>query len=165
MKNLLLILLLAFSFTSCEKDDSIEPQKAETAKVIGTWELYIDERLESVIDQWTGTEFTYKDEWYQNVRDDSGIILEFKSDGTFLDKYVDVVTANGTWGKLTDGRYYFDYNQESTNGNDALTQKRFLTVHCDNTYSLEIDGNDRAIDYYRITGSTECGDLITYNVE
>ena len=165
MKKLLIILLLALGFTSCEKDDAIEPQQQEiSAKIIGTYELYRDENLESVIDQWTGTEWTFVDKWFKIVRDDSQIILEFKADGTFLDKYGDVEVANGTWEKLEDERYFFEYNQESTNGNNQLTQRRFITIYCDNTYSIEIEGNNRAIHYYRLIDTTECEDLINYNV-
>lgn len=165
MKNLVLVLVVAAAFISCEKDDVNDGQEpAIAAKVIGEWELYRDESLESIIDEWTGTEWTTVDQWFQNTREDSEIILEFKTDGTFVSRYADVVTANGVWTKLNDGRYSFDFIQDDTNPNEALTQTRYITIHCDNTYSIEIDGNDRRVDYYRITGTTECSDLITYNV-
>lgn len=165
MKKLALVLVLAVSFMSCEKDEYNETeQETLEAKVLGTWELYRDENLESIIDQWTGTEWTYVDQWFQNTREDSGIILEFRDDNTFRSLYVDVETASGTWALLEDGSFYFDYIQEDTI-NDALTQRRYLTMHCDNTYSITIEGNDRSVYYYRIIGTTECSELITYNVE
>lgn len=165
MKKLALVLVLAVSFMSCEKDEYNETeQETLEAKVLGTWELYRDENLESIIDQWTGTEWTYVDQWFQNTREDSGIILEFRDDNTFSSLYVDVEIASGTWALLEDGSFYFDYIQEDTI-NDALTQRRYLTMHCDNTYSITIEGNDRSVYYYRIIGTTECSELITYNVE
>ena len=165
MKKLALVLVLAVSFMSCEKDEYNETeQETLEAKVLVTWELYRDENLESIIDQWTGTEWTYVDQWFQNTREDSGIILEFRDDNTFSSLYVDVEIASGTWALLEDGSFYFDYIQEDTI-NDALTQRRYLTMHCDNTYSITIEGNDRSVYYYRIIGTTECSELITYNVE
>lgn len=165
MKKLILLAVLALAFVSCEKDETSETQQETLeAKVIGTWELYRGENLESTIDQWTGTEWTYKDVWYQNTREDSQIILEFRAGNTFVDRYAEVEVANGTWGILNDGRIYFDYIQDE-NINENLTLRRYLTVHCDNTYSIEIEGNDRAIYYYRKMGTTECGNLINYNVE
>lgn len=166
MKELLCILVLAFVFTNCEKEDVNEvQQEAAPTEVVETWQMYRDENLESVIDQWTGTEWTYIDQWFRNIREDSQIILEFRADGTFIDRYADVETANGTWVAIEKGSYYFDYIQEDGNINDALTQRRYITIHCDNTYSLEIEGNDRRVEYYKIMDTQECGDLITYNVD
>ncbi|MFP4845615.1 hypothetical protein [Winogradskyella sp. PE311] len=164
MKKPLIILLLVISFMSCEKDE-VTPIEQNTleAKVIGTWELYRNENLESIIDEWTGTEWTYRDQWFQNTRENSDILLEFKEDNTFKNLYGEVEVASGIWGLLDDGRFYFDYIQED-NINEALTQRRFITIHCENTYSIEIEGNDRAVYYYRIIGTSECFDLINYNV-
>jgi hypothetical protein len=165
MKKLILLAVLAFAFTSCEKEDTTETkQETLETKVLGTWQLYRDENLLTIIDEWTGTEWTFKDQWFQNTREDSQIILEFRADNTFVDRYADVEVANGTWGLLNDDRIYFDYIQED-NVNENLTQRRYLTTHCDNTYSIEVEGNDRAIYYYRKMGATECAELINYNVE
>lgn len=166
MKKLIVLLVLALSFTSCEKDElnDAELNLAET-KVLGTWEMYRDENLESIIDEWTGTEWTTKDQWFQNTREDSDIILEFKADNTFVDRYADAEVANGTWGLLDDGRFYFDYIQNSGIKNEQLTQRRYITIYCDNTYSIEIENNDRAVYYYRKMNTTECSDLIEYNAE
>ena len=165
MKKLIVLLVVAISFMSCEKDETNNTEQEVTeAKILGTWEMYRDESLESIIDQWTGTEWTFVDKWFQNTREDSGIILEFRDDNTFSSLYVDVETAAGTWALLEDGTFYFDFIQDGTI-NDQLTQRRYLTVHCDNTTSITIDGNDRAIDYYRKIGTTECSELMTYNVE
>lgn len=165
MKKLVLALALALSFVSCQKDENTPTeQEILEAKVLGTWEMYRDEHKESVIDQWTGTEWTYVDQWFQTTREDSGIILEFSEDNTFKDLYVDVEVANGTWGLTNDGRIYFDYIQ-GENINENLTQRRYLTLHCDNTYSIEVEGNDRAVYYYRKIGTVECSDVINYNVE
>ncbi len=164
MRNVLLLAILALTFMSCEKDELNEtPPAAVSAQVLGEWELYRDENLESIIDQWTGTEWTYIDQWFQNTREDSQIILEFKDDGTFIGRYADVPTSNGVWGELGDDRYYFDYIQED-NINEQLIQRRYITFYCDNTYSIDIEGNDRAVYYYRVIGTTECSDLINYKV-
>ncbi len=165
MKKLTLILALALSFVSCEKDESapIEQDTLEQ-KVIGTWEMYRDETKESIIDEWTGTEWTTVDQWFQNTREDSDIILEFNDDNTFRDLYATVEVANGTWGLTNDGRIYFDYIQND-NINENLLGRRYLSLHCDNTYSIEVEDNDRAIYYYRKIGTTECADLINYKVE
>jgi len=164
MKNLLLLAVLTLTFMSCDKDDinDVPPVTIE-AKVLGEWQLYRDENLESIIDEWTGSEWTYIDQWFQNTRENSEIILEFNDDGTFIDRYADVPVASGIWGELEDGRYYFDYDQEG-NTNDQLTQRRYITFYCDNTYSIEIEGNARAVYYYRIIGTTECSEDIIYNV-
>ena len=171
MKKLLFIAVLALAFVSCEKDDDNQEQQLQQqeevipAKVLGTWEMYRDENLESILDEWTGTEWTYVDQWFQNTRIDSGIILEFHEDGTFLDRYEDIQVANGTWIALEDGRYSFEYIQEEGNINEFLIAKRYVTFHCDNTYSVAFEGNNRRVEYYKTMGTTECGDLITYNVE
>ena len=166
MKKLLLLTVLAIAFISCDKEELNEIQEPTVeARVVGTWQMYRDENLESIIDEWTGTEWTYVDQWFQNTREDSEIILEFRADGTFLDRYADVEVANGVWGLLSDGRYYFDYIQDGDNSNEALTQRRYITVYCDNTYALDIEGNDRRVEYYKIIDTVECGELITYNVE
>lgn len=162
MRNLLLITALALTFMNCEKKELNETPLVE-AKVLGEWEMYRDENLVAMLDEWTGTEWTFVDQWFQNTREDSQIILEFKADGTFVDRYADVAFANGVWGELEDGRYYFDYIQDQ-NINEQLTQRRYIMFYCDNTYSIEIEGNDRAVYYYREIGTTECSDLITYNV-
>ena len=49
MKNLIVLILLATAFFSCESDDSNVIQETEIAQVIGNWELYRDENLEAVI--------------------------------------------------------------------------------------------------------------------
>ena len=165
MKKLLLLTVLTLSFWSCENDqvNDSEPTNAN-AKVLGEWELYRDENLESIIDQWTGTEWTYVDQWFQNTRENSQIILEFKEDGTFVDRYADVPIAAGIWEKIDDTHFYFDYNTDDININDTFANRRHITFYCDNTYSIEIEGNDRVIYYYRIIGTTECSELINYNV-
>lgn len=165
MKNLLLLALLAISFMSCEKDSIDEPEQELAAAVLGEWELYRDENLESIIDEWTGTEWTRKDMWYQNTRENSRIIIEFRADGTFVDRYADVEVANGVWGLMDDGSYYFDYDLDGDNTNESLKGRRMISIYCNNTYAIEIEGNDRAIYYYRLIGTIECFELIEYNVE
>ena len=150
MKKLLLLFILTLTFVSCEKGELNEEK--------------LDNVSTKVIGEWTGTEWTYIDQWFQNTRDNSEIILEFKEDGTFVDRYANVPIANGVWGKLEDGRYYFDYVQEENNTNGELTQRRFITFYCDNTYSIKVAGNERTVYYYRMIGTTECSDLINYNV-
>jgi len=165
MKKLTFVLALTLSFVSCEKDESnsIEQDTLEQ-KVLGTWEMYRDERKESIIDKWTGIEWTTVDQWYQTTREDSDIILEFNNYNTFRDLYATVEVANGIWGLTNDGRIYFDYVQND-NVNENLLGRRYLSLHCDNTYSIEVEDNDKAIYYYRKIGTTECADLINYKVE
>ena len=176
MKKLILLSVVAFAMMSCEKTE-VEPTKSvETeesvnlsdAKFLGEWEMYRDDRLESVIDKWTGTEWTYKDQWFSNKRADSRIFKNFKEDGTFIELYATVETAKGTWGVQADGRYYFDYTiAEDASEKDKEWQKerRYITVHCDNTYSIEVPGEKMTIEYYRTTGTEECNDQISYNVD
>ncbi len=165
MRNICLLAVLTIICLSCEKDEVTEPIATNlTAKVLGEWEMYRDENLESIIDEWTGTEWTTKDQWFRNIREDSRIILEFKDDGTFVDRYADVPVANGVWGALTDNSFYFDYVADETNPNAELSERRYITFYCDNTYSVEIDKNEKAIYYYRVIGSIECSDEINYNV-
>jgi hypothetical protein len=163
MKKLVLLTVLAIAFISCDKDDinEIEQPNAE-ARVVGTWQLYKDENLESIIDEWTGTEWTYVDQWFQNTREDSEIILEFREDNTFVSRYAEVETANGVWEALDDGRYSFEFAQD---GNENNTARSLVTMYCDNTYSVVIEGDDRRIEYYKIIDTVECSELITYNVE
>lgn len=163
MKNNLLsvIVLLSFiNFSSCGSNDVNENQ--EIIEVLGEWEMYRNENLESIIDKWTGTTWTLKDVWYANRREDSRIFLQFNEDGTFVDRYADVQVANGYWVKLKEGLYYFDYIGH--NLNEVLTQRRFLNLICENTFTIEYDGNERRIDYYRKVGTSECSDLITYKL-
>ncbi|MFK7834527.1 MAG: hypothetical protein AB8B52_14740 [Winogradskyella sp.] len=163
---LIIVALVALSFTNCEKDDLDQQQpEAEAKAVVGTWQLYKDEQLESIIDEWTGTEWTYVDQWFQNTREDSVIILDFNDDGTFVDRYADVVTAAGTWGVLDDGRYYFDFNQDNIDTNENFAGRRYITVHCENTFSQVTEGNDRSINYYKKMDTTECADQINYMVQ
>ncbi|EDP69645.1 hypothetical protein FBALC1_05653 [Flavobacteriales bacterium ALC-1] len=165
MKRLTLVLALALSFVSCEKDESnLTEQDTLGQKVLGTWEMYRDENLVSTLDEWTGTEWTTIDQWFQNTREDSDIILEFNSDNTFKNLYATVEVANGTWGLTNDGRVFFDYIQNDI-VNENLLGRRYLSLHCDNTYSIEVEGNDRAVYYYRKIGTTECSELINYNVD
>ena len=51
MKKLLLLAVFTLSFISCEQNETLEQ---ELPKVLGEWQMYSDEKLESVIDQWTG---------------------------------------------------------------------------------------------------------------
>ena len=166
MKNVILnalIICCLISFTSCNTDDDSSNEGEELREVVGEWQMYRDENLETVLDEWTGTEWTTVDQWFSNLREDSEIILEFKADGTFVDRYADVETANGIWTAISEGRYSFEYIQDQ-NPNENLTQKRYINVYCDNTYSVEIEGNLRTIMYYKIIGTTACDALIEYNV-
>ena len=159
MRKLLLLAVLTFTFISCEKNDVVDIPD----KVLGEWQMYRNENLESVIDQWTGTEWTRKDEWFKTIRNDSEIIFDFNEDGTFIERYADVPTANGVWLKIDENSYSFNYVQEGTI-NANLTQKRYITFYCDNTFSVTKEGNTREIEYYKIIDATECADLIPYKV-
>ncbi|WP_298782358.1 hypothetical protein [uncultured Polaribacter sp.] len=161
IKKILLLLVFTFTFINCEQSEIIE---TDSVQILGEWQMYKEENLESIIDQWTGTEWTYVDKWFQNTREDSQIILEFKEDGTFIDRYADVEVANGIWGKLNENNYYFDYVQENNNINESLIDRRLIKFFCDNTYSIEIENNDRVIYYYKKIDTTECSDEITYKV-
>ena len=168
MKNYVLntfIILSLISFMSCNNDDDTADSPEEVNQVIGDWQMYRSENLESTLDEWTGTEWTYVDQWYKNVWDDSEILITFNADGTFTEFYATVETAYGTWEKIEDGRYLYYYTIDADNTNDAFVGTRFITVYCDNTYSVTKDNDDRSISYYRTRSTTECSSMITYNVE
>ena len=59
MRNLLLLTVVALTFLSCEENQEVAP-----AQVLGEWQMYRNENLESTLDQWTGTEWTYVDKWF-----------------------------------------------------------------------------------------------------
>jgi hypothetical protein len=164
MKKLLFVLAISISFISCEQNETYELEQPEAAKVLGEWQLYRSEKLESVIDQWTGTDWTYVDKWFKNITQNSSIIYEFKEDGTFLDKYADVTVAQGTWLKIDDKNYSFEYSEESKNKNSKLSEKSYITFYCDNTYSIKNEGNAKSIFYYKTLNETECSESITYYV-
>jgi hypothetical protein len=86
-------------------------------------------------------------------------------EGTFDDLYANVVVNGGTWVKLVEGSYYFDSVAEGNDLDAAFTQRRYLKILCDNTFSVEYEGDKRRIDYYRKSNTTECFELINYNVE
>ena len=94
----------------------------------------------------------------------SEIILEFKEDGTFINRYADVTTGNGLWRKIDNNLYSFDYIVEDGNANNPDSLTNYITFYCDNTYSVSVDGDDTAIYYYKTIGAAECSELITYNV-
>lgn len=165
MRTIVLLAIIAFSFTGCNANtDNSDNQEVVTA-VVGTWELYRDETLETVIDEWNGTEWTTVDTWFQNTRDNSRIILEFREDGTFVERYADVEFANGVWGFIDNGTYYFEYHLDTDNATAALEGRRTISMYCSNTYAIEIEGINSVIYYYRLIGTSECADVIDYNVE
>ena len=163
MRKLAFVILITISFMSCEKNETLGVQP-ENAKVLGEWQLYRSEKLEYVIDQWTGTSWTHIDKWFKNIRQDSPIIHEFKEDGTFLDKYAAVVVAKGTWQKIDDNTYSFQYSEESKTTNTNLPEKNYVTFYCDNTYAIKYE-NNTSVDYYKILNDTECAESITYYVQ
>ena len=92
----------------------------QTLKLVGTWELYRTEALESIIDEWTGTEWTTKDKWFTNNPTDAGIHRTFKNDGTLEAKYVDVVFNSGKWTRIEENKFMiaFDAKKSGTAGRD-----------------------------------------------
>jgi hypothetical protein len=164
IKKIILGLFVSCNFINLNSCDINNNNIQELNQVIGEWEMYRDENLETVIDQWTGTDWTTKDDWFANIRQDSQIILSFNPDGTFQDKYASVSFANGVWKKINEKRYYFDYVQEAGSINENLIQRRYINFYCDNTFSVEVEGNLRRIEYYRKMNTNECSDLIVYNV-
>ena len=135
-------------------------------KIVGMWKLYRAETLEMMIDEWTGSGWTYIQEWYQNTwGDDSEMFSTFFEDGTFVDYYADVPVANGVWGVLEDGTYYFDYVFETSNTNEYLEGRRFINLACDNSYSITFENNEDRIEYYKTPNTTECTILLNYMVE
>lgn len=163
MKKITFLLFLTISFISCEENETIDIEP-ETVKVIGEWQLYRSEKLESIIDQWTGTEWTYVDKWFKTVRQDSPIILEFKEDGTFLERYADVVVAEGTWLKINTNSYSFEYAEASKIANSNLPEKCNVTFYCENTFSFKNEGDHKSVFYYKTLNDIECASSITYYV-
>lgn len=166
MKNLLVVLVCIATLTSCEKnnlnddqDNTVEP------KIIGTWEVYRSENLETQIDQWTGTEWTTIEVWYNTTSPNStSITLEFKDDGTFTSFYAGVEDSNGTWETISDQAFSYQHIQGEVS-NDALQQARNVIFYCDNTFTVKAQGNERNITYMRAVATEECADSITYNVD
>lgn len=108
MKKLLYIAVLVFIFTSSKKEDVSKLQQETTpTEVVETWQIYREENLESVIDQWTGTKWTFINKWFWNIREDSEIILKLRADNTFIDRYADVGTTNGTWVTIGKCKFLF----------------------------------------------------------
>lgn len=135
-------------------------------KIIGMWKLYRAETLEMMLDQWTGSAWTYTQEWYPITwGDDSEMYVVFFEDGTFEDYYADVPLANGVWGVLEDGTYYFDYVLDSLNTNEYHEGRRFIDLACDNSYSITFENNEERIEYYKTPNTTECTNLLNYNAE
>ncbi|MFT4575357.1 MAG: hypothetical protein ACI9SI_000261 [Polaribacter sp.] len=147
-----LLFLLIFNLISCSTNDDTE----EVTIILGEWQLYKTEKLESIIGQ-----FTQVDKWFSANHQNSKIFIEFYVDGTFQEFYADVQVFKGTWGKVND-EYHFDYFNDSNNIH--LEKRRYVQIFCNNTYSIKKDGDDRAIDYYRKKGTSECTDKITYKV-
>jgi hypothetical protein len=161
MKKILLLTLFTVSFFSCTENEILETLPAQ---ILGEWEMYRNEKQESVIDQWTETEWTYKNQWFKTIRNSSKIILAFNEDGTFENRYADVVIANGTWEKIAENQYSFVYTQDAATKNDAFKETRFVTFYCDKTYSVTTEGDTNTINYFQQMGTTACSSLIKYKV-
>lgn len=156
-----MLTFLTFSFISCEKSQLVTEQPA---KVIGEWEMYTNEKLESTLDQWTGTEWTLIDKWFKFVRANPVMVLEFKEDGTFEDRYAGIITGRGLWKKTDNNHYSFEYIQDPNKINSRVQQKRHITFYCDTTYSVQVEEDHSAIYYYKEIGNTECSQSVPYKV-
>lgn len=165
MEQSLLSPALVISFLSCEKEKlNTVKQETATAEVIGIWKLYRHENRKSVINQWTEIKWTTNDEWFQNTKQDSEISIEFKENGTFRELNFDVETAVGVWGIRENGSYYFDYIIGDGNTNKQLTKRHYINIHYDNTFSVEVEGDDRNISHYKKIESTIYSELTTHNM-
>lgn len=163
MKKIISILTFVLLLTSCDKEEAYVP--LNNKEIVGEWELYRWETLESMIDQWTGTEFTFTDVWFKNVVTNPQNFYTFYEDNTFEEFYATVKVFNGTWGKLEDGRYYYDYEIPENNTNTYLQKRRYLFLYCDNTTSVIAEDEPRRVDYLKIKSTNECENLIDYKVD
>lgn len=81
MKNTLIAILILTSmvctFSCVRHEDDIHK---ETNEVLGDWQLYKSEKLESIVDQWTGTEWIYVDKWFANNWEDGANIIKFQEE-------------------------------------------------------------------------------------
>ncbi|MDG1039282.1 MAG: hypothetical protein P8H13_09665 [Polaribacter sp.] len=156
LRSLLIVFLI--NLTSCTKNDEFVIDN----EIIGHWQMYKTEVLESVIDQWTGTTFTRKDKWFSNNHNDSRIFIEFYDDGTFTEFYAETPVFKGVWGKKLN-IYFYKYKQD--NNNEHLVKTRFIEIYCNNSFSIKSEGDARNINYFRKKETTECNDKINYKVQ
>ena len=161
MKNLFLrslLLVFLFNLTSCTKNDDFVVEN----EIVGHWQMYKTESLQSVIDQWTGTTFTRKDKWFSNNHQDSRLFIEFHEDGTFTEFYANTPVFEGVWGKK-DNMYFYKYKNEDNN--EHLEKTRYVKIYCNNTFSSKKESDQRGFNYFRKKETTECSDKIDYKVK
>lgn len=176
MKKLILnavLVLSLVSIVSCSPDNDQDltveqiqqiQQQINASKIAGELQLYRQENLVPMIDQWTGTEWTYVDTWMKTSWNDSEVLMVFNVDGTFTERYAETPTFSGTWEIVEEGKYTFTYDIDDNNTNEALMGIKYLNILCDNTFSVTTENNDIQITYYRVRDTLECSDAINYNV-
>lgn len=143
----MILLCLFASIYSCSKESTFIPEpEISTNKLIGKWEMYRIEVLETIIDEWTGTEWTTKDMWFTYKRTDACIIMDFKENGTVDAKYVDVLFNSGRWVRIEENRFRiaFDPTNSLTAESDN-ERKSTATFYCDNTISIISESNPKNI--------------------
>ena len=167
MKYLFLFALLVSSYIGCDADENDEADKydEEIAPIIGTWELYLEEHLKTSTGVQTGMKSATVNRWYQSTGNDSKISLEFKDNGTFIERHANMDVADGFWGITDEGTYYFEYILKEENKVAVQKGRRLLSMYCPNTSAIENEKNNRAIFYYRLIGTSECADVIDYHVD
>jgi len=163
MKKVIFGVIVLFTLicsSACENEPEIDP-------IVGEWQLYRSETVETVLLEWdvdNGTWIT-GEEWQAITWDDLPSFHVFHEDGTFDFLYADVLVYNGIWGQSEDGRYYIEYIFEEGIENNNLPGTIYMDLLCENTHSQEIGGENPRIEYHRKRNTTECADMIDYNAE
>jgi hypothetical protein len=178
MKKLLLLLLLimAVAFMSCEKDDLNETPVLE-ARIIGEWETFKVEKQELILDFNTDGSLNQSMQWYdQTSQFSTESTLEFNEDYFFNDFYAGVLVGEGIWNEINEDMLSFTFNNPLNNWSD-LANTYTVNFYCDNTISIQYlipppagnhefqDSDWYVIQYYRTPGTSECDDLIQYQVD
>ena len=173
MKNTVLLILLAITFTSCEEES--KPLPKELTKIEGAWENYRVEKHELVgVDFSNGTAIFEKQWFDQTSQFSTRNTLEFNEDYTFTNLYAGVNTGhNGMWSKINDRTFSLTFNNPLNTWSE-LTDTYIVNFYCDNTMSIEYlvappAGNHGFENFYikvyfRTPETSECSEQIDYYV-
>ena len=166
-------------FEVLEIDLELEDCSEETFNITGEWEMFKREKQDIYIAEITpDLEFIYDMHWIDVTSAfATESTLEFNEDYSFSDFYADVLVAEGIWNVSDDEMFSFTFNDDSSNGWSDLQDTYTVNFYCDNTMSIQYlvpppagdndfqDSDFYVIQYYRTPGTSECEDLIEYQVD
>jgi hypothetical protein len=181
MRKLILLVIMAVAFMSCEKDDLNETPVAEVevqTRIIGEWEMFKREKQDIYLVEITpDLEGIWEMHWIDLTSSQATeSTLEFNEDYSFSDFYAAVLVSDGIWNKIDDDTYSFTFNDPLGNWSE-YSDTYLVNFYCDNTMSIQflipppVGDNDfqdidfYSIQYYRTPGTEECADLIEYQVD